>query len=448
MSRLSHALSRGLLLALSCSVAVPALALDFREAYERALRHDPSWLAARSESAAGRHEHALGRAALLPNLSYRYSRARNDSEVRQSTAFGETTQDLDYTSHSSGFTLTQPLFDAAAYAQYREGAALAEAADLSRERARQALAVRVLQAYTDVLYAQDEMTLAEAHRLALREEARRSQRFVASGEGTLTDQLEVEAQSQVIEAQVIEAEDRLQAARNELQTLVGRLPSTASLAPLQSTSPTMGEGAPALDRWREWALARNPELAAERQRLEAARQRLNQQRAGHLPSVRLFASSRVSDSSAENQVGQRYDTDSVGIEIEVPLYAGGRVLAASRRADDTLAQARHELDATTAELLNDLERQYRMVLSSRRRIRAYRNAVAAAGARLEATRRSILGGERTNLDALNAEHQRFEAKRDLARARYDYLLAWLSLRWHAGVLDDGDIERVAGAFAD
>ncbi|WP_232493829.1 hypothetical protein [Novosphingobium kaempferiae] len=42
------------------------------------------------------------------------------------------------------------------------------------------------------------------------------------------------------------------------------------------------------------------------------------------------------------------------------------------------------------------------------------------------------GGGRTNLDALDAERQGLEAQRDLARAWYDYLLAWLSLRWQAG----------------
>src|SRR3546814_3775183 len=65
---------------------------------------------------------------------------------------------------------------------------------------------------------------------------------------------------------------------------------------------------------------------------------------------------------------------------------------------------------------------------------------------VQATRRSIVGGERTNLDALDAERQRLETLRDLARARYDYLLGWLSLRWQAGTLDDADIARVGACF--
>lgn len=432
----------------------PALALDFREVYDMALRHDPTWLAAQSESAAGQQERALGRSALLPRLDYRYSRARNWSEVRQSTPLGETTEDLDYSSYTSGFTLTQPLFDAAAFAQYREGQARAEAAGLTLERARQALAVRVLQAYTEVLYAEDEVNLVEAHQRSLEEEALRSQRFVERGEGTRTDQLEIEAQSRIVEARLIEAEDRLLDARNALRALTGATVISSSLAPLSGEDIDVGEESMALDdesmtleQWREHSLAHNPELAAQRSMLDAARQQFNRQRAGHLPTVRLFARSQITDSDSENVVGQRYDTDSVGVEVNVPLYAGGRVVAASRQADSTLDRTRHELDAATLDLLDDLERQYRMTRSSQRRIAAYRDAVEAATGRVEATRRSVLGGERTNLDALIAERERYEALRDLARARYDFLLAWLSLRWQAGMLDDGDIERVAGFFA-
>ncbi|WKD27907.1 TolC family outer membrane protein [Halomonas sp. KG2] len=439
-----------LLACLCCSFN--AFALDFREAYELAKQHDPGWLAAQSESAAGQQERALGRSALLPSLNYRYSRAKNWSEVRQETPLGSTTSDMDYTSYSSSFTLTQPLLDAAAFAQYQAGKAQAQAAELTLERARQALAVQVLQAYTGVLYAHDDIELTTAHLRALQEEHERSQRFIEYGEGTRTDQLEIAAQARLVEAQLIEAEDRLSDAHNALRTLTGTGVPSSALAPLQAdqlarnVQTTQESPVSSLEQWQEHTLAHNPELAAQRSLLEAARHQLNQQRAGHLPNIRLYARSQISDSNSENVIGQRYDTDSIGVEVNLPLYSGGRVVAASRQADSTYAQTRHELDAATIEMLNDVERQYRLTRSSQQRIEAYQQTVVAATERLEATRRSILGGERTNLDVLNAERERFEALRDLSRARYDYLLAWLTLRWQAGVLNDEDISQVAGYF--
>lgn len=448
--------------------AAPAL-LDYRQAYELALAADPTWAAARAQARADQQERQIGRSALLPQLSYRYNRGRNQSESRQRTARGDIRQDYDYTSYSSGFTLTQPLFDAAAYAQFREGQARADAAGLTLARARQALAVRVLQAYTDVLYAQEALALAQAQGRSLQEDARRSARFVEGGEGTVTDQLEIEARYRVVQAQTIEAQDQLRDARNVLRGLTGPAPFTPigdeaysapagraalSLGPAPDLAPLHDAGLGMLEqqdpwplaRWRDTALGSNPELAAQRRLLDASQQRYMAARAGHLPSVRLYARKQLTDSNAENQIGQRYDTSTVGVEVNIPLYSGGQTSAASAQALAQRQAQQYRLEGDTVALLDDLERQFNVLASSHARIQAYRLAAEAAGKRVLATRRSLAGGERTNLDVLDAQRQQAEARRDLARARYDYLLAWLSLRWQAGILDSGDISRIGSLF--
>ncbi|MEI2417013.1 TolC family outer membrane protein [Orrella sp. JC864] len=433
--------------ALALCLVAPGWSLDFRQAYTLALAADPVWAQARAQARADAQQASLGRSGLLPRLDYRYARGRNWSESRQRTALGSSTQEFDYSSYASAFTLTQPLFDAAAYARYREGQARARAGAYTLARARQALAVRVLQAYTDVLYAQDALDLARAQERALQEDARRSARFVAGGEGTVTDQFEIEARLRVVQAQAIEAGDLLRAARNALRGLTGPAWNGSTLAPLQEAGLDVLEEAPLpLARWRELALAGNPELAAQRQLVQASHQRYLGERAGHLPSVRLYARRQLSDSNAENQIGQRYDTSTVGVEINVPIYGGGQTSAASAQALAQEQALQHRLQADTTALLDDLERQFDTLASSRARIQAYQLAARAAGERVRATRRSVLGGERTSLDVLDAERQLAEARRDLARARYDYLLAWLSLRWQAGILAEQDVTRIATLF--
>ncbi|WP_242697335.1 TolC family outer membrane protein [Bordetella petrii] len=426
-----------------------AQALGFRQVYDMAAAADPTWLAAQARERADSEERSLGRSGLLPNLSYRYTRARNWSQARQQTVLGTSTQDYRYSSYASGFTLSQPLFDAAAFAQYREGQARADAAGLTLERAHQALAVRVLQAYTDVLYADDALALARAQERALHEDARRAARFVAGGEGTRTDQVEVEARARIVQAQTIEAQDLARDARNALRAIAGPAMGGAPLAPLHAAGlDVLRDDARDLAAWRALALTRNPELAAQRQLVEASRQRYRAARAGHYPTVRLYARQQLTDSNAENQIGQRYDTSTVGIELSIPLYSGGHTSAASAQALAQQEEAAHELQASTWAMLDDLERQYYTVSSSRRRIAAYRQAAEAAAERVHATRRSVEGGERTSLDVLDAQRQQYESLRDLARARYDYLLAWLTLRWQAGVLSQDDVVRVGTLFAD
>ncbi|MNH35340.1 Outer membrane protein TolC precursor [compost metagenome] len=48
---------------------------------------------------------------------------------------------------------------------------------------------------------------------------------------------------------------------------------------------------------------------------------------------------------------------------------------------------------------------------------------------------------------LDAEQQLYSARRDLAQARYDYLRAWLQLRYLAGVLEPQDLQQLNGYFA-
>ncbi|MDF0490295.1 TolC family outer membrane protein [Sphingomonas sp. H39-1-10] len=419
--------------------------IDFRRAYALALEADPTWLAAQARQRADAQERAIARAGLRPSLSYSYDRSRNWSNIRETYAGQSVGQDITYNSFASSFMLSQSLFNAAAGARYKAGVARGEAARFTEERARQALAVRVLQAYTDLLYALDDLTLAQGQVTALDEDARRVERFVVLGEGTRTDRTEVEAQQHLAAAKLLEAQDRLRTARNGLRILLG-LVSAGDPAPLNERClPLVGQPEP-LALWKERMLAHNPELAAERSMIQVAERQVQEARAAGLPTVAAYARHRTSESDTENVIGQHYRTASVGIQVRVPLYSGGGVSAAATQARNALEEARYKLDAATFELVDDLEKQFNLVEMSPMRMDAYARASSAAAERVHATERSIAGGERTNLDVLDAERQRLEARRDLARARYDYLLGWLSLRWQAGTLEDADIDRVAACF--
>lgn len=66
------------------------------------------------------------------------------------------------------------------------------------------------------------------------------------------------------------------------------------------------------------------------------------------------------------------------------------------------------------------------------RIAALEQAVRSAEQALQSSRKSFLAGVRTSVDVLNAEQQRTMAMRDLAQARYMYLLSRIRLQALAG----------------
>ncbi len=110
MNRLRACLLSSVLLSASS-----AQALGLLDAYQLAVRHDPTFQAALHERRAGSENRAIGRAGLLPSLRYDYNKARNDSTVSQ----GDARVERDYRSYASTLSLEQPLFDYEAYARYR-----------------------------------------------------------------------------------------------------------------------------------------------------------------------------------------------------------------------------------------------------------------------------------------------------------------------------------------
>lgn len=416
------------------------------QAYGMALERDPSYRAATAERDAGREERAIGRAALLPKLSYQYQAGRNDSRVTQPGFFGPTTSDRHYNSYSSALTLQQPLLDYEALSRYYYGVAQSLHADARFRSRSQEVAVRVAKAYTDALYARDQIDLSRAQKRAYAEQIALNTRMLQAGEGTRTDLLETQARHDLAVAQEIEAVDAQDAALRELAAMIG-VPITADdLAPLIEAFEVMTLQSGGFESWQQMALRENPELSALTYSIDAAQQRIEQARAGHLPSVSLYASAGRQKSSSESSYDQRYATNSIGVQINVPIFAGGGVSASVRQATDNREKLRFERDARREEILNGLRQQFNLHHSSVAKMRAYGYAVDSARELTKAMKQSVIGGERVNADVLQAEQQYFDALRNLAQARYEHLMSWLTLQQLAGSLQPEDMLKANEVF--
>jgi len=437
---------KALLLGLCCACSGSVQALGLLDAYDLALRNDPTFQAAMQEREAGEENRIIGRAGLLPNLSWSYNNSRNASEVTQSTALGNVTSNRDYRSYASTLTLQQPLLDYEAYARYRQGAAQALFADERFRGKSQELAVRVLSAYSQALLAQERIELSRAQKRAYAERLQLNERLLKGGEGTRTDLLETQARLSLAQAEEIESLDTQDAALRELEAIIGQPLQIDELAPLtqQFVIPPLEPNR--FETWRDLAMANNPELKSQHHALDAAEYEVERKRAGHMPKVSLYASSRQTSSDSESSYNQKYDTNSVGIQVSLPLFAGGSVSASTRQAAHQLSQAQYELDAQTARTLIELRKQFNLNTSGAAKVRAYEMAVSSATALVTATKKSVTGGERVNLDVLDAEQQLFTARRDLADARHAYLLARIQLKYFAGLLNEQDLRALAGYF--
>ncbi len=88
---------------LTLLVSTGSQAMGPFQVYEQALRNDPVFLGALKERDAGLENRAIGRAGLLPKISYNYNQGRNDSQATYLSERGNAHENRHYT--SSGSTL-------------------------------------------------------------------------------------------------------------------------------------------------------------------------------------------------------------------------------------------------------------------------------------------------------------------------------------------------------
>lgn len=438
------------------AISAPVHSIGILDAYSLALEKDPTFRAAIKEKEAGDENENIGRAGLLPKVSANYQNSPRNWQTQKypaSDIFGnslcEATKRQQYRSHSSSITLTQPLFDYEAYARYKAGVAQTLMSDERYRSKYLDLAVRVISAYVEVAYSKDQIALASAQKAAYKEQLALNDRLMSAGEGTITDVSETQARYSLAEAQEIEARDALDAAQRELEVIIG-VPLD-QLDELQVLRPGKFQVAPLIpskfEEWQKIALENNPMLAASRHGVDAAKYEVERNRAGFMPQVQLYASHSENDSSSDNTVNQKYRTDSIGVQVSVPIYAGGGVSASTRQAASRYGQAMYEMDAQVGTTLNDLRKQFNLCISSRAKLAAYELAVKSATTQVTATRQSVLAGQRVNVDVLNAEQQLYSAQRDLASAKYTYIKSWITLLSDSGTLDEKDVKRVAQYFS-
>lgn len=460
-----HKIKFNLLCVAILALSQETKALSLLQAYEAALANDPAYLAAIQENLAGQQYKVLGRAGLLPNISANYSKNKNRAEIATikhlepvgitstepavepdsaKTLASVSPEDRRYSSLSTSIQLRQSLFNLEAWARYRIGISQTQASDAQFIARSQDLILRLASLYSTAKYNEDQLAQAISQRDSYAEQKRANERMLQSGEGTKTEVLEAQAKFDLAEVQVLEAQDDLTHARNSLASMVGKeVTELDSLAPNFVAKPVLPD---TFDAWKIIALENNAEIAIQRFLIEAASQEIKKSWAGHTPKLDLIASVSKSNSDTVSTFEQNNYVRSIGLQLSVPIYSGGSVSALTAQAIANYAKAQADSDAKTKQVLLELRKHHSLTVSGVLRIAAAEKSLSSALLLVDATQKSVKGGVRTNLDALNAKHQVFEAKRDLELARYNYLLSTLRLRFYAGTLGANDLKDIASYF--
>ena len=403
-------------------------ALNLSQAYEAALAQDSLLKAAQATNQARQERLPQARAQLLPNLSLSASRNRNELETTQANILGQPVTTLsNYNSSNTTLTLRQPLYRKYQFADYAQAQFQVDDANAVLDRETQNLAVRVSGAYCEVLQAKESLNLTLAQRTSTTAQLDAAKKRFTAGSGTRTDVDEAQAALDLNKAQELEARQNIAFTQRQLQVMLGNVVvdelqglDPAKL-PLEYPSPNN------LDAWIERALESSPEVRSQKAQLEAARLDVEKASAGHYPTLDAIAQWSRSESENVTNVNSSYTNRSVGVQLTLPIYAGGQVNSQVRQALSEQERATQALEALRQDISVRVHREFRGVTEGILKVRALEQAVRSTEQVAMSTRRSYEAGVRTLNDTLNAEQQNAAARRDLSQARLMYLLSHIRL---------------------
>ena len=409
---------------------------DLLTLYQQALDNDPQYAAARAQYLATLEREPQARAALLPNLNL-LGRANQYSYEISPQDFNNTFSD-----YGGGLSLNVPVYRPQNWEALEQAKLVVLQGESVLAQARQDLALRLANAYFNVLIARDQVTALEVTKEATLQQLAQAKREFEVGTKTIVDTNEAQARYDQIVAALQVAVGTLLVRRNELSAIVGRDPQV--LAELidnpKLTLPQPNE----IDNWVRSAEDANFSVQIARASSEIATREIQRAKDGYKPTVDLVAGYNINRFNGTQTTDNsfRTNTGSIGLQLTMPLYTGGLTQSRVREAVALQDKSFSDLETARRSAANAARTAFTGVNFGLAEVQALESAERSARTQLESTQLGYRVGVRILLDVLNATTQLVSTQRDLKRARYAFLLSGLNLKAATGALSEDDLRAV------
>lgn len=419
-------------------LATPVVAADLLQIYGEALANDAQYAAARAAVEAGREKLPQALAGLLPTFS-----ASANTTWNQNTYNGD---NRNYNANGYNLNLTQPLFRWQNIVQYDQSKLQVAQAEANFAQAGQELILRVAQAYFDVLNAQENLKAVQSNKTAIAQQLEQARKNFEVGTATITDSHEAQSRFDLATAQEIAADSDLEVKRHALQLIVGK--DSGTLNPLLAQATLTPPQPASMDKWVDAAEKDSFAVQAQQAAVEVAAKEVERNRAGHYPTLDAVANYGDNNAGATQFGSNRVEATvrNIGLQLTIPLYQGGVVSSREREAAANRAAAQATLENVRRTAALGARQSYLGVVNGLAQVRALEAALVSSSSALESNKLGYEVGVRINIDVLNAEQQVYSTRRDLAKARFDTLMAQLKLKAAVGALGEEDLRQVNALF--
>lgn len=428
-------------------LGVPAVALSLScsaqtisEFLELARNSEPTYLGAHAMVAAAhaRTDQAFG--ALMPQVNAtantNYNRRSYQTRIADTTAVND-----EYNSNGYQLSVTQPLWRYANHVGLQQSEAQLTQALHQMSNTEQELLSRLVASWLDVLSARDNVRFTELQEAAARRQWEIARRGLELGTAGVPQEEEARAKYDLARADALAAVNEAEVKLANLEQLVGPLAEFRAMA-MTDDAILADLSNDRLERWLEAIEVGSPAVRAAMLAFEAANAEVRKQWAGHQPTLDLVAS-RGKNSQAvggfPGQAGYDIRTDTVGLQLNVPLFSGGTQSAKVNEAVAMKEKARLDIEAARRAAALAVKQAWFGWKAATVKAEAGKQGVKAADAALRSARIGQKSGLKMELDVLQAEQQYWAAQRDWRRGRHDQLAAHVKLKSAVGIMTLEDV---------
>jgi len=428
---------------------------SLKDIYELALQSDPTLRAARANFQVGQETKNISRAYLLPVITATggYQETEGDSESARIYFGGEpalSNQFSDSKETAYGVSLRQPLFDMPAWYQFQRGKALSESAAAQFAADQQTLILRVSSAYLGALRAYDNNETRKAEQRAIQRQLEQTRERFEVGLLPVTDVHEAQAVFDDALVNSLEARGAVNIAFDALQVLTGKNHNV--LSGLKDDFMATNPEPLSSEEWVNFSLSSNYQLKTAKLGKDATYNLAKAATAELFPTITFNAnySNRDSDGTTiaylptGNAMANTFsnsDGHSFSVNLSMPLWSSG-INAGRRQYKQQAIASSENFEVAKRNTVQTARSRHQLVITNAARVKARKQAITSADSALGATQAGYEVGTRNIVDVLAAQRSVFQAKRNYANARYDYIFAMMSLKEVAGQLSPDDIYQL------
>jgi len=415
---------------------ISAFGLTLYEAYLKAKEYDPQYLSAFYERKASSYLPKESLAQLLPRIQAVYNRIRYDF-IEAPLWY------VDYTAKNLNIQLTQTLFDLPKFIDLKQNEKRALADEYKFLSTRNALMVRVTEAYLDYLYALEYLNTVEEEKKAVEENYKLVKALFDAGEATLVDLHDAQSKLSEIEYRLIDARNKVETARNNLERIIGvkvekinRLKEDFSVEVLDLKE---------IEKYLDSVVQKNPYVLYYIVSADIVKDEMNKTKASHLPTINIIGT--YGDTNSRDWIREetvRYY--GIGIQINIPIFTGGYYYFRSKELFERYRQAEQDYKRVISDTVQNLKNSFLDLRASASKIESAKAYLKAAETALESTKIGYKSGIRTVVDLLNAIANYYKAKSDLLQANIDYIKAKVYLLYWSGLIEEYSLKELENYF--